>query len=164
MADRIDGDLLVLGTLTPARLTVPGGCVSDPAVPAGANVNSTKLMQRYEPIYTQPSGVAVVSERRFLHMVRSSTAVIQQIQAAVKQAITGADTVTVDLLKNGASILSAVLTINSTLAAFANLAGAVVSPNLVFGDVLEINVVATHTSGVLPQGLIVLVQIDENTP
>jgi hypothetical protein len=164
MADKIDGDLLVLGTLSPAKLTAPPGCITDPAIPAGANVNSTKLMQRYEPVYTQPSGAAVITERRFLHVVRSSTAAVQQMQAAVKQAITGNSTVTVDLLKNGATILSAVLSIDNTLAAFANRAGAVISPNLVLGDVLEVNVTATVGTGVLPQGLIVMVQIDENTP
>lgn len=161
---RFDEDVLITKTLAPARLTAPIGCIPDNAVPAGANINATKLMHRHEPVYTQQSGANVASERRFFYMARGSAETIQQIQVAVKQAITGNSTVTVDILKNGVSILSAVTTINNTLAAFANLAAAVTTSGMVQGDCLEVNVVATAGTGTLPQGLVVLAQIDQNTP
>jgi hypothetical protein len=63
--------------------------------------------------------------------------------------------VTVDLRKNGTTILTSVITISVAQAAYARVAGAIASAAYIAGDVFELVVTATAGGGTLPQGLFV---------
>ena len=77
------------------------------------------------------------------------------IEAGVVVQAAGAATVTVDLRKNGTTILSGVITLNNTHVAYAEVAGTISSARYVTGDVFEIVLTATAGGGTLPQGVYV---------
>jgi hypothetical protein len=68
-------------------------------------------------------------------------------------AAVGDSTATVDLYKNGASILSAGVLIDSGDAAFAVLTGSISSAAYVAGDVFEVVITISAGTGTLPQGV-----------
>jgi hypothetical protein len=68
--------------------------------------------------------------------------------------------VTVDLRKNGTTVLSAVITLNNANTARVAVAGALSVTTLVAGDVLEV-VTATAGGGTLATGVFAIVTVNE---
>ncbi len=134
--------------------TVPAGSWGDTQMGTASPVQCTKLQHQYAPAYAQAHGVAAVTERKVHHVARSAGSVAA-IEAGIVVAAAGAATVTVDLKKNGVSVLTSVVTINNTHAAYAKVVGAISSAAYVAGDVFELIVTATAGGGTLPQGLFV---------
>lgn len=62
---------------------------------------------------------------------------------------------TVDLKKNGTSVLTSTVTIDHTVAAYTQVAASIATNTYVAGDVFEVVVTATAGGGTLPQGLFV---------
>jgi hypothetical protein len=67
----------------------------------------------------------------------------------------------VDLQKNGVSILSAPVTLNSSGTNYVSQAATISSAGLVAGDVLEVVTVATAGGGTLPTGVFAAARITE---
>jgi hypothetical protein len=134
--------------------TVPDGSWGDPQMGATNPVDATKLKHQYVPTYAQPNGTAAVTERKAVHVARSA-GTVAAIEAGIVTAAVGAATVTVDLRKNGTTILTSVITISVAQAAYARVAGAIASAAYIAGDVFELVVTATAGGGTLPQGLFV---------
>ena len=157
---RIPGDMTVAGALSAGSINIPANSIADAAIPAGANISYLKLEQLKQATYSQ-AGVAV-SETRAIHVVRGvgGATVLEFVAGAVVAPI-GAATVTFDLRKNGATILSAVINLTSATAAYALLTAAIASAGLVQGDVLTIVTVATAGGGTLPQGVFAQVRLKE---
>jgi hypothetical protein len=159
---RQDGDLYVNGALASKSFTPPASCIGDAAVVASAGIQSTKLQQQPVAKYAQPGGSTAVTERKETHTVYGATAKIASIKAGLIVANIGAATITVDLLKNGSSILTSVITLDNTVAAYGKVNGVVASPNLVQNDVLEVNVVATAGGGTIGKGVFAHIVIQED--
>jgi hypothetical protein len=112
--------------------------------------------------YTQKHGAAVVTERRPVYIAKA-TGTIAGFAVAVSVIPIGDSTVTVDLLKNGATVLSAVVTIDSGNVAYVSEpAGIAGGGTYVSGDMFEVNVTATVGTGTLPQGLIAQATFNED--
>ena len=77
-------------------------------------------------------------------------------------AAVGAATVTIDLQKNGVSVLSAVINITSALAANVYIDASITTTTYVADDVFKIVITATAGGGTLPTGLYVQLTTDEN--
>jgi hypothetical protein len=90
-----------------------------------------------------------------IHVVKGATAILKALKAGSIVANVGAATVTIDLKKNGASILTAVITLNSANTARICVDGTFSSTALVAGDFLELVVTATAGGGTLATGLLV---------
>lgn len=145
--------LHVQGPLTCQSFTPPAGCITDAAVQAAANVAASKLEHQHQQLLASSGLAAVAALREAIHRVRGSTGTLVAFAAWLRQGCVGDSTVTVDLWKNGASVLTAPLVLNSTHAAFVAVNGTFSVASLAAGDVLEVNVTVNAGTGTLGQGL-----------
>ena len=163
----VQGDMRVTGNLSAGSISVPGSAITDANVAAGVLGNfiqASKIRQMYRPVYNQPNSAAT-SETRAAWTVYGATGQVLDVRAGSIVAAIGAATVTVDVKKNGTTILTAVITLNSSStprAAYAGTLAGAGAPNLVVGDELEIVVTATAGGGTLPTGLFVQLTILED--
>lgn len=155
----IPNDVFVQGNLSSKTFTAPASSIGDSAIQGAANVAASKLEHQFAKSYTQANGASIVSATVPLHTVYGTTGTVVSFAAGVITPAVGNDTVTVDLRKNGSTILTAVITLS--VAASTNTARTLYTPagftstSLVAADWLDIVVVATHNTGTLAQGLYV---------
>ncbi len=157
--NRIDSDTYVEGTLQAQTLIPSAGCVRNEHLAADAALAATKMQHRHRKFISQ-SGTAVTATNP-IHVVQGATGTINFIKAGSIGVAAGAATVTIDLKKNGVSILTGVITLDSSNTARVLEAGTLSSSSVVVGDFLELVITATLAGGTLPTGLIVEVEIDE---
>lgn len=162
MSSTIDGNLTVRGTLLPNVLRIPDGTILDTAVGAGANIDSDKLIHRFRAGYAQ-ANAAAADETRVIYLARAVGEVTEFLAGSIAKAV-GDATCTVDLKKNGTSILSAVITLdNANTNRVAEAGTLTVSPTvLAAGDVLEIVIDGTIGTGTLPTGVFCAATINED--
>ena len=134
--------------------TVPDGSFGDAQISTANPITAPKLQHQYDVIYSQLNGVAAASERKVVHVARSAGSVAA-FEAGPVTIAAGAATVTLDLRKNGTSILTGVITLTSAHAAYNKVAGALNPASVAYalGDVFEVVTVATAGGGTLPQGV-----------
>jgi hypothetical protein len=154
MSTRIEGDMIVTGNLQPVKLSPPNGSIANAAIAAapGNYVDSDKLEAQRTLGWAQPN-TAATSETRTLHVVYGLTGQVAAFQAGSIAACIGAATVTIDLKKNGVSILSAPITLNSSNTARVAVAGTVTTAALAENDWLEVVITATAGGGTLATGV-----------
>jgi hypothetical protein len=165
--DIIANDLHVAGALTARAMTLPSGTVTDNSVAAGAGIDSTKLETRPKittELFAQGTTVAAVT--KWLHIVRGATGTIKNIGAMIAAAITGDNTVTIDLKKSTgggafATVLTGTFGFSSASAVRTLVNGTISSAALVAGDILQV-VVTVAGTGTQAQGLTVSLQIEED--
>lgn len=163
MSTRIDSDVYVAGNLNSQSLTVPVGTILDAAVNSAADIAATKLEHRHKLVYAQESATNAASEARAMFACYGATANVIAFEAGSVVAATGDSTVTVDLKKNGSSILTAVITLDSANTARVVESGVIATAGLVDGDVLEVVIVATAGTGTLPKGVFAGLVVDEKS-
>lgn len=147
----IPNDVQILGDLSARTMTIPPGSLDDAGVKAGANIDPSKLGHYHEPTYGQNG--SATSETRAFFRARSAGAVLEFLAGSIAIAI-GDSTVTIDLKKGGSSILSSVITLNSSRTARVAVAGTLTGGAVIAaGDLLEVVVVATVGTGTLPTGV-----------
>jgi hypothetical protein len=156
----LDTDLVVRGVLRATSVGLPATCVGDTQMNASDPVGSDKLQHQYIEPFAQAHGVAAVSERRAIHVARGA-GTLTAFRAGLTVANVGAATVTVDLRRNGTTILTSVITLNSGTAAFAKVDGVISSATVAAGDVFEVVTVATAGGGTLGQGVFATLIIRE---
>ena len=161
MASNEVADLHVKGSLTCRTFSPPSSCISDAAIAAAANIDADKLQHRWRAMLTQVHGTAAATERSVVYYART-TGTVTSVKAGTVVLNIGAATITVDVKKNGTTILSGVITLDTANTAYIAEAGTITVPALVAADVLEVVVVATAGGGTLGQGLFVMVEIDED--
>lgn len=148
-------------TLVPIAITLPASCVGNSNVQAGAGIQASKLQHVFHPVYGQPGGSASTTERKVVSVVRGATATALSFAAGVRTACSGGATLTVDLLKNGTSILTGTVSLSSATAYSVN-AGTLSSTSLVAGDVLEVSVTATAGGGTVGSGVFAVLSLAED--
>lgn len=163
----LDGDFIHRGgTFTfGSAVKLPAAAVGDGQFDANSPLATAKQRHRKQVAYAQPNGSAAAAEQKAVHVGYGATGSVIGVRAGVRTqgaAGTGGMSVTVDVRKNGTSVLTAVVTIDATTAAFAKVPGSVSTPAYVTGDVFEVVVTATAGGGTLPQGLFVDLIFDED--
>lgn len=153
---KIDGDLFVTGTLQPTLFNAPASCIGDQNVNGSSPLQVSKSYQQYKRSLQQDYQAAAVaaSSKPIIHVAQAAGSVYL-IRAGLVVPCLGAAIVTIDLKKNGASILSSVLTLNLSGIAYITSSGLVAVANYVANDVFELTIVATAGGGTLGQGLFV---------
>jgi len=154
--NNLEGDLWVNGNITGKSMSVPTSAVTDNSVAPFANVSASKLQQQIEETAVLADfATSAAAKRVQIHRVYGATATIQIFGVEASTANIGAATVVLDLLRNGTSVLSAQITLDSTTAAYAlKQPVGFVSTSLVQGDVLEAQIVsATAGGGTLAKGV-----------
>lgn len=169
MASRLEGDYRVTGDLTAKTITLPSGTVTNAGVGASAGLEASKLQHQRAIAYSQADGADVVSEERAFHIVRGVNASALELEVVVKTPPTGGDKqFTIDLLKSNqaspslVSILSSVITIDTTIAAFEVKSATIAAAALADGDTLTLKVVASGTTGSQGQGVNVTFNLRED--
>lgn len=161
LVQRTEGDVHINGALTCRELGVPDGTVDNAGVAADAGIEDTKLQHQHRIGFDQPN-TAATSETRAKFRCYGATGIIRAFHAGSIAAAVGDSTVTVDLRKNGVSVLTAVITLDNANAARVAEAGTLAITTLVAGDVLEIVTVATIGTGTLPTGVFASITLAED--
>jgi len=157
-----DGDWHVGGRLTADTMVLPNDAVADAAVSSAAAIATHKLRHRHLAGLTQASATTATTTRIPVLVVRGSAAEVKALVAGLVSKNIGAATVTIDLLKNGVSVLSSPLVLTSTPVDYEVSSAAINLPDLVQDDVLEVDVVAAAGGGTLGTGLFVEAVVDED--
>lgn len=152
VANTIQGDTSINGNISANSMTPIANSVTNASVQVGAAVDGAKLGSILRKMYSQPN-VAATSERRVIYRAHAAGTVLNFRAGSIAIAV-GAATVTLDLKKNGVSILTVVITLDTANVAFvseeATLTGG--APYAV-GDVFDVTVTATAAGGTLPTGV-----------
>ncbi len=126
-----------------------------------SGVQTSKLNHRQHARYSQPEGTAVISEQRIVWITKGTGGTIVGFNVATKTACTGAGTITVNVLKNGTAILASAITLNSASPITAAIAGTLATTATAAGDVFEVEITATPSSGAVGQGIFAEIIVDE---
>lgn len=160
-ATRIEGDVYVNGNVSSKTATLPSSTVTDASVQANAAIDATKLQHQHRHVFTQPNSAAT-SETKVIYGCYGATGTVIAFSAGSIAIAVGAATVTVDLKKNGSSILTSVITLDTANTARVVEAGTLSgSTSLVAGDVLEVVTAATAGGGTLPTGVFAVLTVNE---
>jgi len=158
---RTDGDHHVAGTLSCNELRIPAGTIVDADVGGAAGIAATKLVHQHALTYRQDDGTDVATATVPIYTVYGSTAEIVAFEVVCQDAPAGgAKQFTVDLQSASqtattlASVLSAAVTVDTTVADYEVCSGTISDADLEDGETLAIVVTASGTTGTQGQGLI----------
>jgi hypothetical protein len=149
----IPDDVVIQGTLAPRAMNYPAGSVDNAAVKALAGIDATKLVHIHRAVYAQPSGSVSVAESKVVHVVHGSTATLVGFKAGSVSACVGGATITVDLKKNGTTVLSATIVLDNTNTARVVEAASLSTTAAVAGDVFEVVVTVAAGGGTIGSGV-----------
>jgi hypothetical protein len=160
---RITTDLYVDGNLQGKTLTPSAGCVSNNHVSASAAIAATKLEHQYIISFAQANTTAA-AETRVVHVARGTTGDILDVRAGSIGVCTGNATITVDVKKNGTSVLTNAITLDSGNAARVPEAGTLdgAQDELEADDVLEVVIAVNAGTGALGTGVFAAITLRED--
>ena len=151
-----NGDVILRGDLI--ELT---GLIVNADIKAAAGIAASKC-QRGPVINVFQSGTAV-DETIIAFFCKGLTGTVKNFTVSNVTANAGASTVTVDLQKNGVTMLSAVVTLNSGKVAFSETEGTLSVVALADGDYLTVVINATQNgTDALASGVFAQIQFDED--
>lgn len=161
MANRVEGDLQVTGRIYGGSMTLPAGSVSDAGVAADAAIAASKLVHYYKPVWSQPNTTATAETRTLFRATAAGE--VLAVWAGSIVAATGDSTVTIDVKKNGTTILSASIVLDNANTARVAEAGTIAgTATLASGDWVEAAITISAGTGTLPTGVAVGLTIEEN--
>jgi hypothetical protein len=140
---------------------LPAKSVGASQIEDDAGIEYTKSQQKFVLTYAQDGTIASATVP--IHIVHGAAGGVIAVKAGSITACAGAATVTVDLKKNGTSVLAAVITLDSGNTARVPEDGTLVAdPSDAADDFFELVVVATAGGGTLGTGLCVSVAFYED--
>lgn len=164
---RDDVDRVMSGRWTFAGVVdLPASTIDEAALKPGALIPAAKVVARFAKDHRQAAGADVAAKTELIHIAKYA-GIVASIEAAIDSAITGDNTVTIDLKKSSgggafASVLTAALVIDSATAVRTAVAAVLdaAKDDYAAGDVFEVVVSVTGT-GTQAQGLVVTVFFEE---
>lgn len=154
---QVNENTMINGTLAATRIALPDGSVQSQHVLTF--LSADKLARPRKVTYSQRVTSDFTDDERTLFTASAPAAVVS-FNAGAITAAGATTTVSIDLKKNGVSILSAPIVLNNTQAAREKVAATIASADLVADDVLEVHMALTGTNE--PKGVFVELEIDEN--
>lgn len=155
-------DVVFVGTVT-----LPDGTITNAMVNSGASIAAAKAVHRSPIVYYQAEGSDVASATASIYHARTAGEIVA-VEVCPITAPTGGDKqFTVDV-KNGdastafASVLSAVVTVDNTSVDKTPQTGTVSSATIADGDILQVVVTASGSTGSQGQGVTVVIWVNEN--
>lgn len=159
MSNRVEGNLTITGRCSPQYLDIPANTVIDDDVSGSADIAAEKLEHYHQKTYSQ-ANTAAADETRMLHVAMAAGEVLAFEAGSIAKAV-GDATCTVDLKKNGSSILSAVITLDNANTNRVTEAATIASAAYVDGDVFEVVIDGTIGTGTLPTGVFCCAKFQE---
>jgi hypothetical protein len=138
--------VIMVGQFTP-----PAGSFYDQHINAAANISADKLQHPIHLCGSQSGSAAAAAQAA--HVGIGSTGTLKAFKAGCIGPCTGNATITLDLKKNGTSVLSSPITLNNGQAAYAQVAAVLNTTSYTSGDVLTVVITVNAGSGVLGTGL-----------
>lgn len=150
---RHEGDLYVNGVLSSREAVFPAGSITNPAIAAGAAISASKIEHQHCVTLADDDGTAVADRTAKVHTVYGATGDLVSFEVCATGKATGTDKVEIDLTVNGASILTAVVELNTAHANNEIRTGTIDTAALADGDMIRIDFNATAGDGTLPTGV-----------
>jgi hypothetical protein len=162
MSGIIDGDLTVRGTLNCGAITLPQNAIdSSSQIKAGTNISADKTEQRFFPCYSQPNTAATAETRTLFVARRAGT--LNEVVAGSIVAATGDSTTTINVRKNGTTVLAAPIVLDNANTDRVVESGSVSGGGgFVAGDHLDVVITISAGTGTLPTGVFVQLEVDQN--
>lgn len=159
---KVDGDLLVPGTITCGGINIPANSIGDAEFDGTDRLTCSKQSHQYNVSYRQPKTSTVVAERAGVHIAYGNGE-ITAFRACLIDTVnlTGA-TVTVKVRKNGTDITAAAAVITDAHTLRQVIDGTVTPTSFVADDVLEIDVTVAAGGGTIGKGLVVSLVLRED--
>ena len=161
MASIIDGDLTVRGTLRTNSFAPPANSIGNTEFDATDPLDATKQQHQYVLKYAQDDGAVVATKTSPIHTAHAAGTLVALV-ASLKTPCVGAATVVVDLLKNGTTVLSGTITLDSGESAYATVDATFASTAYAAGDNFDVRVTATAGGGTIGQRLGVFLTVRED--
>lgn len=158
---RISGNLYVEGYLGASQLVVPVGAVNNDSVAALAGIEASKLEHQHRCMYAQPNTTAS-AETKVVYVCYGTSGTIIDFRAGCISVCTGNATISVDLKKNGTSVLSSAISLTSSDSDRVPVAGTVATTSLSSNDVLEVVVTVNAGTGTLGTGVFAALTVHED--
>lgn len=164
--DSVDRVMSGVWTFT-NQINLPANAIDEGSVKASAKFAAANQVARFAKSTEQKTGTAVVTETRLVHVAKYAGK-LDSVEAAIAAAITGDNTVVIDVQKSTsggafATILTSTLTIDSSTAVRTATAATVdaTKDDYVAGDLFQVVVTAAGT-GTQAQGLNITVFFEED--
>lgn len=157
----ITEDLYYAGAVKFKDITVNAGAITDTSVKTNAGIAASKLQHEHRIHYSQPNTTAT-SEAKAAYRCRGATGTIIGISAGSIVACIGSATITIDVKKNGTTVLNSTIVLDSANSAYVGETGDISVTSLVAGDVLTVHATAAAGSGTLGTGLYVSISVNED--
>lgn len=157
----LNEDLRVRGRITSDAMTIPDSQIGDQQMNEDDPVTAAKLEHQHSQVYSQKHGTATVTERKVIHRAIGAGTVFDVV-AGCEVANVGDSTITVDLRKNGVSVLTTPISLTSADANFGVIPAGIATGPYAADSVFSVVVTATVGTGVLGQGLFVNVNFRED--
>lgn len=160
-ANTVNGDLAVAGTITALDIDYPQGSIENVDVKSTAGIAASK-QEHQHAIRARQVGTST-SETIPLYSVLGATATVREVAVGNVVACIGAATVVVDIKKNGTTILSSTIELNSTTPVANDMKHGTISvEGAVLDDVFSAVVTATAGGGTLATGVLIELRMDED--
>jgi hypothetical protein len=169
---RIEGETQFAGDVVMlAGVTMPSGVITNAHVAAGAAIAATKLQHQFPIHLSTAGGTAVTAVTNIVHIARGAGTVVS-VEAALATVPTGTGTdktVTIDVQKSTggaafATLLSSTIVLDSGNTDRVAEAGTLAAtPTYADGDLIQIVVTVSGSTGTQGTGLIVTAFVQEAT-
>lgn len=151
--NRLGDNTYVAGILQARTLIPSADCVKDEHVEPDAKLDAAKIVHPIHRTLSQGKAVDAVDQEECIHVVRGLVGTIKSFSALLRVAPDNTDVVTVDLLKNGVSVLSAVITLNSATPPNVPQDGTLSVTAVTEDDLLDVKIDYTVGAGSKPKGV-----------
>lgn len=145
---------------------VPNNSFGNNQITPSDPLDTSKTKHLHVGTLKQNHGSPAVAQRQTVHRARAA-GVVTDVRAVLSVAIVGDSTITVDVRKNGTTILTGTFNLTSANTAYTGPAAGTLDPTpaaYLAGDVFEAVVTVAANTGTLGQGLLVAVEFKEAAP
>ena len=162
---------LTAPTIFTSNVTIQGALAVNPGAiqpsalapgTAGNYIPAESVRAQIRKMYTQASTAAAAAETRVVYRCYGALGNILSFVAGIIAPPVAPATVTVDLRKNGTTVLSSVLTINNTFTARLAQPAVLAFSTFAAGDLFEVVITPNASSGTLPNGVFAELVVDED--
>lgn len=153
-------DIYVNGTFKANFIQLTANAVGNTQFNASDPLSVTKQEHLHTRILAQVNGTAATAERRIVHQAFNAGTILG-VQACAIVPCTGTSVVNIDVKKNGVTVLSSTLSLNSTPVAYQQVTGTLSVTTFVAGDVLDITITPVAGTGAVGQGVSVALKLAE---
>lgn len=164
IAFSVSGDAVIHGGLFGiTELSYPAGSIVNADISADAGIGEEKLDHLHYALYSQVGSAA--NETRIIHMcVADGGGTILQFSAGSIGIAVAPAVVTLDLQKNGVTVLDSVITLDSANEAYLPENAILLDTSIADGEILTVVITSTAGTGTAPTDVFCCVAVGEPYP